>query len=283
MKPHILVVEDDATLRKIIAQTIGNAGYQVTLAADGATAIELLTRNGDQPPGYDVVITDIVMGDIDGVEVTTIARSQPDAPEVILLTGHGSLETSMAALRVGAFDYLLKPCRNTHLLERVNAALNQRDMRRRKEQESEAWQKVVATVSQVQLERAVPDPTPTLAVHPPEQQQHLSQPDNALSPHTTPLIRVGSLLLDTASHTVRFKGAIVHVTRTEYAILAYLTERAGQVVTFSDITRQTHGCELEEGEARELVRQHIRNLRKKIDRSYITSVYGVGYMLAEPS
>jgi DNA-binding response OmpR family regulator len=269
--PHILVVEDDDMLRTIIAQTMDQAGYCVSQASDGEQAITLLTQATSPPHAFDVVITDIVMGSIDGVEVTNLARSLPHPPEVILLTGHGSLESAMAAVRSGAFDYLLKPCRNAHLRERVAAALEQRYEHLRKEAESQAWRTVETAFSQIQAQRD----TSGEPASPPS-------PNQPVSPSSNNRLQVGALSIDLSSHEVWFGGQRLHTTRTEYAILTYLGRQSGNVATFSDIVRCTHGYQLEEGEARELIRQHIRNLRKKMDRRYIVSVYGVGYMLVDP-
>ncbi|NJN66004.1 MAG: response regulator transcription factor [Chloroflexaceae bacterium] len=292
MPPHILVVEDDDTLRDIIAQTMHEAGYRVSQASHGEHAMRLLTQAVASHQAFDVIITDIVMGSIDGVEVTNFARSLPHPPEVILLTGHGSLETAMAAVRAGAFDYLLKPCRNAHLRERVVAALERRHAWLRKEEESQAWQTVATAFSQVQAQRDAsgregkepPDasgaePSPSRSPSPPSS----DQPPPAVPPlPSTGRLQVGALSIDPGRHEVWFDDQPLHVTRTEYAILTYLIRQTGRVAVFSDIVRCTHGYELAEGEARELIRQHIRNLRKKIDRRYIVSVYGVGYMLVDP-
>ena len=120
MKTRILLVEDDAKLRRTLAAWIAHAGYNVTQAPDGETALRLLMV---EP--FTVIISDIVMGNIDGLAVLQAAGRLQQRPSVILLTGQGTLESAMTALRAGAFDYLLKPCSGSELLARIAAAVTQ--------------------------------------------------------------------------------------------------------------------------------------------------------------
>jgi two-component system OmpR family response regulator len=75
----------------------------------------------------------------------------------------------------------------------------------------------------------------------------------------------------------------VHVTLTEYTILSYLAATPERVVSFDDIAAQIHDEDFDQSRARPLLAWHIGNLRKKIDRRYLLSVRGVGYMLTVPS
>lgn len=275
MKAHILLVEDDTTLRETLARTLQRANYEVTQAEDGDTAITLLTQMDVASSGYDLVLTDIVMGVTDGVEVTNIARSHPDAPEVILLTGHGSLETAMAAIRAGAFDYLLKPCRTAYVLERVAAAIEHRQSRLRQIRDAQMLHAVSGFLKHLQNE------TPFEHVS-----EETTTPDLKLDPKEAPSHNryrtVGKLRIDTYRHEVWFAEHRLHATRTEYMILNCLTDTTGRVVTYSTIMNHIRGYTISETEAHGLLRAHIRNLRKKLDRRYLVSVPGVGYMLADP-
>jgi two-component system response regulator QseB len=91
----------------------------------------------------------------------------------------------------------------------------------------------------------------------------------------------GALRVDTYRHEVWFDERRVHVTPTEFAILAHLAATPEQVVGYGDLARHTHGEDLawNEADARDVLRYHIRNLRRKIDRRYLASVRGAGYML----
>lgn len=273
MNAHILLVEDDTDLRDVLAQTLRKAGYMVTDVPDGRQAIDILTQQTDMGRRCcDIVLTDIVMGEIDGIEVLNVARSLPDAPEVILLTGYGSLETAIEAVRNNAFDYINKPSSRHMLLERIAAAL---EHRRTKQRQSKAVAIVEsladfadATTPEHLLNSVAPAHKPPEALSTPQED--------------TRYLSIGEMTIDRHRQQVWFRNTLLHITRTEYSILMCLAEVPGRVVTFDTIVRQTHRYELERGEAHDLLRSHIRNLRKKVDRRYIVSVYGTGYMLAAP-
>lgn len=281
MKQHILIVEDDNDMREVIAFFLQAEGYHVTQATNGTIAIEHLHRATEQGDGYDVVLTDIVMEGTDGIEVMNVARSQPDGPEVILLTGHGSLDTAISAVRAGAFDYLLKPCDLDRLLGSVVAASRIRMDRLHSAREAETGRKLVELAQQFPSHKSEkPIDTTRANDHtrcPPPASPH------APDPFTDRYLEVGDLRLDTYRHEVWFKGTRIHLSPTEYATLAYLAATPGRVATFLDIARHTRSYHIEEAEARDLVRGPVRNLRKKLEPHYIVSVRGVGFLLTDPN
>lgn len=270
MTTHILVVEDDENLRVMITHMLQRMNYQVTQAADGERAVELLTQSAAQQVVYDIVLTDIVMGQTNGIEVMQVARSQAYAPEVILLTGHSSLTTAIEAVRRGAFDYILKPCPREALLERVSTCAEQRKTRLDQRQRAEALDKITELITRIP--QGSDTPAPSLTAEP------INYPLLPQERH----LRVGLLHIDTHRHEVRFDDQVLHVTPTEYMILAALAATPGQVLPYSEIIRHTHGYLIEAVEAHGLLRTHIRNLRRKFDRRYLVSVYAVGYMLIDP-
>jgi DNA-binding response OmpR family regulator len=345
MAEHILIVEDDTIMRENIAMFLETSGYRVTQAADGETALDLLETTTLQGGCYDVVVTDIMMGAVDGVQVMEVARKQPYKPEVILLTGHGSLETAMTALRTNAFDYLLKPCRITILIERVAAALDYRKELQRKDEEAAAGRKFAqlagqlhlpadqhypavhpsptASYSTTNLSSASPSSTeppqrgsgddgpetmdkqrtpaagidpsgkgstmaknsPLSSAPPTELLDHPPAEDPASAtpaPAKERYLQVGQLCVDTYRYKIWFQKRRIDVTPTEYAVLACLAATPGRACTFAEITRHTHGTPLERTDAQQLLGTHVRNIRKKLDRRYLVSVRGVGYMLVDP-
>jgi len=263
MTINVLVVEDSAPLREWMARVLERAGNAVTQAAGGEEALTLLQQAGEYRAPFDVVISDIVMGRVDGVKVTQVAREHPEPPEVILLTGHGSLDTASRVVRLGAFDYLQKPVAPQLLVERVAAAAEQRAERLRLAEEAAAWRAVVEAVGKVQLGGAPAEAAPAA-----RGERYRS---------------VGRLQLDTQRHEVWFDGQSVAITPIEYTILNILTETPGVVVPYGALVRHTHGIAMSEREAYGLLRTHVRNLRHKIDRDYLISVRSVGYMLDAPS
>ena len=117
MPPRILVVEDDPTLLQNITEYLQHAGYQVEGADRGAKALPLLKES------WDLVITDLMLPDSDGIELLReIKRLQPGA-EVVVLTGFGSIESAVAAMKSGAADYVTKPFRLAQLRDIVERVL----------------------------------------------------------------------------------------------------------------------------------------------------------------
>ncbi len=101
---RILIVDDEANVRLLLAREIEEREHEVVVAADSAQAMEAMGRGN-----FDVVLTDIRIPGMDGLDLTKwIKRTRPDT-EVIVMTGYASLESAAIAIHLGAFDYLLKP------------------------------------------------------------------------------------------------------------------------------------------------------------------------------
>jgi two-component system, OmpR family, response regulator len=260
MSADILIVDDDPKVRSLLSSVLGRGGYHVTAAPDGETAIQLLRQHT-----FQLVLTDIRMRSVDGIQVLDAARKSPSRPVVILLTGYGSLETSLAALRAGAFDYLLKPCPSATLLDRVASGLQRYYEEQR---QTDMLQTISDAVAQLQ---SLVNPSAALSTSEPA-------PADASERY----IRVGELSIDRYRHTVTYAGAQLHFTPIEFALLHCLAEAQGRVVSYVEIVRRTHDQVLPEREAHGLLKVHIHNLRRKIAPGYIVSIRSTGYMLIDP-
>lgn len=127
MKLHsILLVDDDAAFRRVMASELGRGGYAVTAVGSGD---EALARIAQLEP--EVVLLDLRMPGMSGLETLKAIRDGCSPPEVILLTGHGTIDTAIEAIRMGAFDYVLKPCPLDELHIRIERALERRSLRHR--------------------------------------------------------------------------------------------------------------------------------------------------------
>ena len=102
----VLIAEDEEHLGTILDQFLLGRGYQDTVTRDGKTALTALRSEA-----YDVALLDIVMPEIDGLEVLRNIREDAAHPEVIIITGNGTIETAITAIRLGAYEYLSKPYR----------------------------------------------------------------------------------------------------------------------------------------------------------------------------
>ncbi|MFN8094147.1 MAG: sigma-54 dependent transcriptional regulator [Vicinamibacteria bacterium] len=101
---QVLVVDDEEGVRGFLAEALEDEGHAVAQAEDGRAAAEMLRLRG-----FDLMITDLRMPGLDGLELVRLARAEQPEMEVIVLTAHGTIETAVEAMRLGAFDYLQKP------------------------------------------------------------------------------------------------------------------------------------------------------------------------------
>jgi DNA-binding NtrC family response regulator len=125
-KPHILLVDDDHYILEGIGADLESQGFLVTKTDKGDLALQLLKENH-----FDLVITDLVMEDTDGIQVLTKTKELNADTMVIILTGYGDMKSAIEALREQADDYLLKPCESEEMLYRVNRCLEKRELARK--------------------------------------------------------------------------------------------------------------------------------------------------------
>jgi DNA-binding NtrC family response regulator len=122
--PRILIAEDEANLRLVLQKELERLGYRVQVAPDGEAALRKLEESN-----VDVLLCDINMPRIDGMEVLRRIYERPNPPEVIMLTGQATVETAVEAMKLGAYDYLTKPYRINELDVRVKQAAEKRRLR----------------------------------------------------------------------------------------------------------------------------------------------------------
>ncbi len=119
MSEHILVVDDDELVRTGLAANLERAGFRVTMAASGEEGIRLALQQH-----MDLVLCDLVLGDIDGIDVLRRIKAQSPATSVIMITGHGSIKNALDALRSGASDYIQKPADPEEVEHRLRTVLD---------------------------------------------------------------------------------------------------------------------------------------------------------------
>jgi signal transduction histidine kinase len=118
-RARVLLVDDNAALVDNLSQILRDEGYQVRTAASGAAAANAARG------GFDVALLDVRLPDIDGTRLAEQLREISPEGAIVLLTGFATLETAIAAVRAGAFAYLVKPCATPDLLLTVEQALRQ--------------------------------------------------------------------------------------------------------------------------------------------------------------
>ena len=114
---NVLLVDDEKGYINVLSNRLGKRSIIATKAFSGTQAIQILRKKD-----FDVVVLDLKMEDMDGIEVLKIMKKMAPEVPVIFLTGHGSQEAAREGIAFGAFDYLTKPCELSQLIEKIKQA-----------------------------------------------------------------------------------------------------------------------------------------------------------------
>ncbi len=160
----ILIIEDEAAIRRVLVKILSeeNDTYQVTQAEDGLEGIERI-RDED----FDLVLCDIKMPKMDGVEVLeAVKKIKPETP-MVMISGHGDLDTAIQTMRLGAFDYISKPPDLNRLLNTVRIALDRKELvvenKRLKKKVSKNYQMIGESTAIFQIKEMIEKVAPTEA------------------------------------------------------------------------------------------------------------------------
>ncbi|MGD8387523.1 MAG: response regulator [Desulfobacteraceae bacterium] len=117
MKTRILIVDDEPEFVEVLSERLGLRDYDVTTSSSGKDATEKLEKLN-----FDVVILDVLMPDMDGIETLKKIKGLKPLTEVIMLTGHATVETAIEGMKLGAYDYLMKPYKDDDLFSKIDKA-----------------------------------------------------------------------------------------------------------------------------------------------------------------
>jgi DNA-binding NtrC family response regulator len=120
VKASVVLVDDDAVFRHVMAGEVARLGYTVATAESGAEAIRTIADTQPQ-----IVLLDLQLPDMTGLDVLKVIRERSPGSEVIMLTGHGSIDSAIESIKIGAFDYVAKPCPLDEIEVRLYRALEQ--------------------------------------------------------------------------------------------------------------------------------------------------------------
>ncbi|MDH7473977.1 MAG: response regulator transcription factor [Anaerolineae bacterium] len=263
-QPRILVVDDEPSVCVALEAVLVREGYEVLTAHSGAEALQILTEVSP----IDLALLDLNMPGMDGLQLMSKIKTRWPDTVLMILTGYGTLESALLALRYGAHDYLLKPSSPADIKESVRKGLDKlRDKLRRK-------QLLTRIESDV---RALTEDTGEI---------------ESVSPITAdaepkPVLRIGGLVIDIYKHAVTLEGQLINLTPTEFDTLVALARKTGRVMSCAELVKEVQGYECDEREARGVIKTHISHLRQKLEPDpanprYLVNVRGVGYMLTAP-
>jgi two-component system alkaline phosphatase synthesis response regulator PhoP len=275
---HVLVVDDEGAIRYSVSKTLQRIGYQVDEAASGEEALDMIARHE-----YEVILTDIRMPGLSGVELLKrIKDISPDAI-VILMTGYASLGTAVESLRLGAHDYLIKPSSSQDIRQSVARGVERARNLKRRRALLDAIRSNVFELTRADVEAIAAvyedDDTPAIA---PEARYENNAPVEPMNANMT----LGPLTIYPGRYQISVGDQPIDLTPTEFDLLLYLAAHRGRVVSCHELVREVRGYAVDEAEAREVIRPHVSNLRRKLkqtgkDADLIVNVRGIGYRLSE--
>lgn len=273
---NILVVDDEGAIRYSVSKTLQRVGYKVEEAASGEEALDMM-----KDKQFDVVLTDIRMPGLTGVDLLKqIKDAAPDAI-VILMTGYASLGTAVEALRLGAHDYLIKPSSSQDIRQSVARGVERSRNLRRRRALLDAIRNNIYELSRADVESA------EAAVYEPGEFDEGQQKLRELAPEQmSNNMTLGPLTIYPGRYQISVGDQPIDLTPTEFDLLLYLAAHRGRVVSCHELVREVRGYAVDEAEAREVIRPHVSNLRRKLkqtgqDRDLIVNVRGIGYRLSE--
>ena len=232
---RVLVVEDDTAIADAVRRRLLSEGYRVDVVHDGRAAVQAA-----QETDYSVVVLDVMLPRLDGVEVCRRIQARLPVP-VLMLTARAEETDRLIGLAVGADDYMTKPFSPRELVARVAALLRRVDR-----------------AGELAARSAGPVPD----------------------------VVVGDLRIEPGPRQVSVDGDPVHLTRTEFDLLAVLAADPGTVVARADLLARVWDWP-DPGAGRyggtRTVDSHVKALRRKIGAERIRTVTGVGYALVAPA
>jgi DNA-binding response OmpR family regulator len=258
----ILIVDDEANLRRSLAMILQHAGYQVTAAGDAAEALRYLEAGE-----FHLAFLDIKMPDMDGMTLLTEIHEKYPSMPVFILTAHATLETAVQALRFGARDYLLKPLDPEVILKRADEVLEEQRLPQRRRELTDQLHELVGELHTLEYPSAAPD-----------------ESESGKSTQEARYLQRGPFTLDLHLRQLELEERTIQLPPSTFNFLVSLLRHSPQPVPYETLVREAQGYDTSRAEARELARGHIHELRKAMEPDlkrprYVITVRDVGYRL----
>ena len=264
LNTNILIVDAEANARAQLVESLQQKGYRVQEAASGAEALTAL-----QQTPIDLMVLEMALPKLPGVEVMRRARQMHRNLLIMVLTAHASVESAIAAVKVGVVDYMLKPCHPDDIALTIERALDERAQRLRQQH---LLNMVGEAIDALREPTPAPEPLPTTTATVPEVLQDS--------------LRVGALVLDCQRRLLTVKmnpPRTVELTEGEVSILVALMGKPNQVFTYKQLAKSALGYEnMDKWTVESVIRSTVFRLRHKIEDGpdaprVICTVRGRGY------
>ena len=254
MKGKILIVDDEENARKSLTDILKLEGYQVVAKGDGQSALDAL-----EDQDFDLMLLDIKMPGMSGIDV--LEKAVKIAPDcfVILLTAHGSMESAIDSLRLQAHDYLLKPASPNDILSSVAKGMSRRTESDRKRHLLEQMESSILELKDAEGVETVTD-------------------------SARALYTLGDQVkVDLERREIWQNEKNVSLTPTEGKLMKVLLENRGRVMSHRELVMQVQGYQTTDWEAPEIMRPLVSRLRRKLAQfaggdEWISNVRGTGYV-----
>ncbi|MBL8062172.1 MAG: response regulator transcription factor [Anaerolineales bacterium] len=262
---HILIIDDEATLRKTLARVLQQAGFEVTTAESAEQGLDFLKTTR-----FDMILTDLRMPGIQGLEALKLINANYPTLPVVLFTAQPDVNSAVEALRHGATDYLMKPLKPEVIIERTRSILLKKQTEKRKREITQQIESLQAELKS--LEERESSILPAQPVN----------PSRVVDKER--FIKRGPIVLDLQARRVIRDEQIVNIPPTSFDYLVVLARHAPDVVDYQTLVAESQGYQTDLRESQELSKWHIHQLRQAIEADvhnpvHLLNVRGTGYRL----
>lgn len=263
---RILIVDDEENTRSAIKRALELLGYQTEDAANGSQAISWLSR-----ANFDLVLLDLNMPEVNGVQVMDYIQTNQPGLAVIVLTAHATLDSAITAIKTGAVDYLLKPQSIQNIHKTIQHAIKTRSTENHRQ---ELISIIENTLNRLKSSNEQPD------------KQMASFSSDQTQTQKANLILNAEEMTATVTLGVPIETRTVKLTSDQFAILSYMNLYKDKLVTNMQLAEMALKYKgLSPNEADQIIRPHILRIRKKIELDpvnpiLIRTIRGAGYLLS---
>ena len=269
---RILLVDDHGVNRYNVSKALQRVGYVVVEADSGEAALERFFTDD-----FDLILAEIALAQMSGIDLLRAVKQRAADAIVILISEDATVDEAIQALRYGARDLLLRPISSEEICQSVERGIESARSSRRRRRLLDTMERAVAELAR---EASPADNKAGAGVFVPEAPQRSETPDRRGNS-----ISLGSLAILPGNYQITTGDKAISLTPTEFDLLLYLAAHRDRVANCQELVKEVRGYVTDETEAREVIRPHVSNLRRKLrglgEIDLIVNVRGVGYRLGE--
>ena len=268
---QVLLVDHDGLNRYSVGMILARVGYVVVEAGYAEEALELCARQR-----FDLALIEIDLPVLNGVALLQRMKAREPDAVIILMTDNPSVETAVQALRHGACDYLIRPISSAEIRAGVDRGirLSKALMRRRR----------IVDAIERHVNELARDASETVDLGQADLAETFAERDPL--PNNSSALSLGGLSIVPGRYQLQADKQSVNLTPTEFDLLLYLAAHRSRVIACQELVGEIRGYASDESEAREVIRPHISNLRRKLQElgdygKLVVNVRGIGYRLGD--